>query len=250
MNDSKIIVILLYTLSFSFFFETCYSDICINENPCLCQITEYTKIDISKLLGDEKYLEDSSYESGTAVTYRFSGCKNFSYNVTVGNKIQEDSASLIQINGMNTTKLGIAKNIHFNLDSDEGYQIIYRNGSESDVIATVNLVCVQFKETFFKVISDKSKDFLVGSPKVCVITEHQGLSGGSVFLIILIVLATVYFIGGALISYFIRGARGVEIVPNIDFWRNLPGLVKDGAIFLLSGCKPTLVTSSETYDRI
>ena len=31
--------------------------------------------------------------------------------------------------------------------------------------------------------------------------------------------------------YKAKEARGVEAIPNIEFWRSLPGLIKDGCVF-------------------
>jgi hypothetical protein len=36
----------------------------------------------------------------------------------------------------------------------------------------------------------------------------------------------VYLIGGLLYNKFAKGASGVEMVPNVDFWKTLPGLAK------------------------
>ena len=35
-----------------------------------------------------------------------------------------------------------------------------------------------------------------------------------------------YFIVGALVMYFARGARGIEVIPNVSFWGDLPFLLK------------------------
>ena len=35
-----------------------------------------------------------------------------------------------------------------------------------------------------------------------------------------------YVIVGMLVMRFTKGAVGVELVPNIQFWLNFPGLVK------------------------
>lgn len=64
------------------------------------------------------------------------------------------------------------------------------------------------------------------TPSACIQTHRHGLSGGSVLLIIFFIAFGVYFVGGIAILYFMRGARGLEAIPNIDFWRGLPGLVK------------------------
>lgn len=58
-----------------------------------------------------------------------------------------------------------------------------------------------------------------------------GLSGGWIFIIILVVVTFVYCAGGVAFMRYRRGAVGMEMVPNIGFWRELPGLVKDGCRF-------------------
>jgi len=59
----------------------------------------------------------------------------------------------------------------------------------------------------------------------------KGLSGGWVFIIILIVCVFVYIVAGCVYQRKKKGASGVESFPNIEFWRGLPGLVKEGFSF-------------------
>ena len=35
----------------------------------------------------------------------------------------------------------------------------------------------------------------------------------------------IYFIAGTLFMYFARGARGIEMIPNVNFWKSLPVLI-------------------------
>jgi len=55
-----------------------------------------------------------------------------------------------------------------------------------------------------------------------------GLTGGDYFLIIFFCGFAVYFAVGVLVKWKVMNATGVEMVPNIDFWRELPGLWIDG----------------------
>lgn len=57
------------------------------------------------------------------------------------------------------------------------------------------------------------------------------LSGGWVFIIILSVTIPLYVIIGCVFKAKQRGAEGMERCPNVEFWRELPGLVKDGFSF-------------------
>jgi len=64
-----------------------------------------------------------------------------------------------------------------------------------------------------------------------------GLSGGSIFLIIVLCLFVVYCVAGVLFMKFKREASGTDLIPNKDFWFSLPGLCKDGVLFVW--CKIT-----------
>jgi hypothetical protein len=65
-------------------------------------------------------------------------------------------------------------------------------------------------------------------------TQHEGLDVGWWVFIFLFVFIAVYFIGGIIFMAVVKGARGVEMVPNLTFWTDLPALVKDGCLFLVS----------------
>jgi len=79
--------------------------------------------------------------------------------------------------------------------------------------------------------------------------DGGGLSGGWVFVIILIVLSAVYVLAGCIYKSQKQGTKGVESCPNIDFWRELPGLVKAGCSYtfnmIKSGCKSGHASSYE-----
>jgi hypothetical protein len=66
----------------------------------------------------------------------------------------------------------------------------------------------------------------------CPVTA-AGLSGGAIFLIILLCLLVVYFVGGIIINKFSRQKEGIEVIPNYQFWFALPGLFKDGVLFVV-----------------
>jgi hypothetical protein len=72
-----------------------------------------------------------------------------------------------------------------------------------------------------------------------------GLSTGWYVFIFLWVFVAVYFIGGAIFMATVKGARGVEVVPNLTFWTELPALIKDGFRFV--GGK---MTRKSTYGAV
>lgn len=58
-----------------------------------------------------------------------------------------------------------------------------------------------------------------------------GCDGGCAFLIIFFCGGFTYFAAGALINYKRHEKRGVDVVPHLEFWKDVPSLVKDGAGF-------------------
>jgi Mannose-6-phosphate receptor len=69
--------------------------------------------------------------------------------------------------------------------------------------------------------------------------EEVGLSAGATFLVIFGSLFAAYLFGGMAIMKFIKGAQGVEVIPNYEFWAGLPSLVKVLIIYLIL-CFPSL----------
>ena len=61
---------------------------------------------------------------------------------------------------------------------------------------------------------------------VCVCTRAHCVCVPTIFRIIAAII--VFFAVGALIQYKVKGARGIEVIPNILFWRDLPFLIKVG----------------------
>ena len=57
------------------------------------------------------------------------------------------------------------------------------------------------------------------------------LSFGWVFIILFLVSGAVYCFGGIAYKMHTLGVRGEEAIPHIEFWRELPGLIKEGLQF-------------------
>ncbi|XP_061574410.1 cation-dependent mannose-6-phosphate receptor [Cololabis saira] len=73
--------------------------------------------------------------------------------------------------------------------------------------------------------------FELDSSAVCpVIVSH--ISSGSIILIIVFCLVTVYLVGGFLYQRLIVGAKGMEQFPNYAFWVEVGNLTADGCDFV------------------
>ena len=138
-----------------------------------------------------------------------------------------------------------------NGDATAGATLTVSGGSEewdscSSTTASINVTCGT-GDDHFNLDKENSPPssckwtFTFNSKLVCTFpksggtpgssTAGHGLSGGSIFLILFFVSAFVYFVGGVLFNKYRRGMSGVEMVPNVGFWRDLPGLVRDGCMF-------------------
>lgn len=91
--------------------------------------------------------------------------------------------------------------------------------------------------------------FEIGTKAVCPETPFItiGLSVGSILLIVFFSLAAVYLIGGILYNRFVRGAKGVDQIPNYRFWEDCGNLQADGCDLV---CRSRKSREPKTYKGI
>lgn len=126
----------------------------------------------------------------------------------------------------------------------------------------LRLVCVKDAADSGFVARQDGTVMQLYSPAVCLALLRpppvvEGLGTGAILTIIILVTLFSYCTLGIFYNHFVRGTRGAELIPNLDFWRSLPGLIMDGVRFIQNGCRPTsradMGNSSsgrETYDSI
>jgi len=71
--------------------------------------------------------------------------------------------------------------------------------------------------------------------KVIYAPHKEAGNWGAPFLLATFIGFSVYLVSGVMLQQKRHGLAGIESVPNIEFWRGLPSLVKDGMRFSL-GC--------------
>jgi len=81
-------------------------------------------------------------------------------------------------------------------------------------------------------------------------SSSGGLSGGTIFLIILIVVIPVYIAAGCIYKRQRMGTVGCESCPNVDFWRDLPRLVKEGCVFTFTKIRSCCKGGSSSYENV
>lgn len=70
--------------------------------------------------------------------------------------------------------------------------------------------------------------FVVPHKIVCPKAPDEGLSGGAIFFILLFVTFGAYFVFGFFYLRLVKGAKGIEQIPNIEFWFRVGNILADG----------------------
>ncbi|XP_060606839.1 uncharacterized protein LOC132759130 [Ruditapes philippinarum] len=85
----------------------------------------------------------------------------------------------------------------------------------------------------------EAKYFLeLSSPHCCPSgIPHDHLSVGTYITIIFLSFASLFFVIGISIQKFVRKKTGKDVIPFVEFWIQLPGLVKAGVLLILCRSK-------------
>ena len=62
------------------------------------------------------------------------------------------------------------------------------------------------------------------------------ISPGSIMLIFAFCCLSTYLLFGSIYKVRKEDKRGVDALPNIEFWKDLPSLIKEGALFVFRCC--------------
>jgi len=214
-------------------------------------------IDLTRLNGGAKWLNATLGN----VSFFFHPCSDIPYGSSTGSDDCMSGSSLCLFNKTTDTyqNLGTVEEGRFLFDNvKEPPIILYKHGNISTAIF---LQCVYSTQTSFTVVDIEAEKHTYKlkleskwtCPDLQQTTDEtalknsstDGLSVGSVLVIVFFVFTTLYFVGGAVALKLLRGAEGREMIPNHDFWVDLPNLVSDGFTFVITGCQ-----TSPSYDRI
>ncbi|XP_063988590.1 uncharacterized protein LOC135168395 [Diachasmimorpha longicaudata] len=218
---------------------------CVESKPCLCVRADGMGLSLAALAAIGPLKNDNG-------SVGFQPCKNmnFTFPHSVAPQPPDPAydchnTSLCWLNNENkSVNLGSLEETHWHWTEKNPELVISHGSYESHI----ELICANRGNSPILTGPSATKTLLkfqLSSDKLCITDMRpKSLSTGSVLVILFFVFAGVYFIGGALILIYCRGAVGREIIPNYDFWADLPALVRDGVTFTLSGC------SAVSYERI
>jgi hypothetical protein len=117
---------------------------------------------------------------------------------------------------------------------EKGVKVAYIGDMRHEAVAT--FVCAEEELALPEVVTidERRLQFVVKSRATCAIGGGvRWASVGAIFLTLVVLLFTVYFAAGVLITLFTKGVPGI---PNVQFWREIYDLITEAvsAIFVCS----------------
>ncbi|KAI8481830.1 melatonin receptor [Branchiostoma belcheri] len=209
--------------------------------PALVKVSIRTQFDCReyKDLKATQFLDD--------FVYSWNPCSPFSE----GGSCMDVAACQLSPDGQTTYSLGSQDSAAFTGDNTT-VKLGYTGPAPDNRQSEIALTCTSGATEFIVLGEDSSVSiykFELKSPCACPGASSGcgggGISGGTIFVIILLVVLVVYLVGGVLFMSLVKKASGAERIPNVEFWKDLPVLVKDGAVLVISPCR-----KQSKYDSI
>lgn len=232
---------------------------CRQLEPCRCEYENGQGIDIRQVLTKvDSYM--NTVDPKTLDKYYFHPCKDVQYLPSEGKECSSgDGYSLCRFNNATQKyeKLGTIKDSSFHTADNGQQSLVFKLNS---FVTTIQLLCLKHDQSYLYVNQDEIKvgagnatTLVLFSPYACPVTieEISKPSTGGVLLILFLIGTFTYFSIGSIVRFMYLGARGIEVIPNLDFWKDLPGLVRDGVRFLQNGCRvERRAPDPDSYDAI
>lgn len=259
-------------------------DKCVKRNSCSCVFPNGTGIDLSPSAKNSVYTSKTTYEeknksleivvstyyyhpcfdvlltvnqsspmNGTSCNKPLSLCRHATtWNGTIKDQLTKYGDIFEFLGSSNDTTDG-AYGVEF---SNDGRSIKYFNKPSFSI---VDLICAETDDQFY--VKDPSEpnqiELAFFSRNACLRQIESSRSVGSTLLIIFFSFVIFYLVLGVCTKKFLMGATGIEVIPNLMFWTELPNLVKDGWAFALNGFKlpargpgPAASPDPNSYDSI
>ena len=240
-------------------FLICHSSGSFSTTKCQWTDDKSNEYDLNPLKKSDFWkVKDGNGDSGLfAMDYLFNFCQTVSQkckNIYVGAlealEVLGQLTETCEILGKNDAAVDqIITQIDAN-KPDLGIKITYHNGdvctgSENPLEngsmrkASFLIYCAENQETNFvqtkinsNTITKCNLEFSIKSPAGCRIGYGSGTGRKSeIILFWIVIVFLIYAVAGYIYNSKYKGKNGIEAFPNLEFWKELPGLVKDGIKF-------------------
>lgn len=232
---------------------------CRRLDPCRCEYADGKGLDLNQVVAKGE-LHMETMDPRTQDKYFFQPCHDIKYLPQPNNDTDcsaGDGYALCRFNNATQSyqKLGSVRDSTFRSDDDGQQFLVFQLRS---IVTSFKLLCLKDDHSYIYVDQDQSavasgSKLILFSPYACPITieEISKPSTGGVLLILFLIGVFTYFTIGSIVRFMYLGARGIEVIPNLEFWKDLPGLVRDGVRFLRNGCRvERREPDPDSYDAI
>ncbi|GFU07063.1 uncharacterized protein NPIL_135881 [Nephila pilipes] len=234
----------VFYLSVIFVTKLVATDSCSLVTDCICVFPNGSIIDLTSLgyHNQPRWIDIKPTLPNDSYTYSYNPCSKFS----IGNGACQNVQVCQTGKGIH---YNCGKEVHFSGNGDGGTTNVIYTG-EGGRVTNITLVCSpedrvpQLSVT--GEVSSKHYEMTLNSRCACAnLCRESHLSTGSVLVILLMIGVALYLVLGIIHSSLTRGAHGWELIPHHEFWADFPLLVRDGCVFVISGCK-----SETAYEKI
>ncbi|XP_061180229.1 uncharacterized protein LOC133188757 [Saccostrea echinata] len=205
---------------------------CKKVNSCKCKLDDGKVIDLDPVAKSNGPAFLDVIDVAQLDQYSWNPCKSFSEGACTNAAVCQTHASL-QYN------CGTQDSAVFDYDTtNQLYTITYSADTvtkSNDLRTTMlYLKCAQGPDVFTPAGETTQGTYvLTFQSKYACPRKESGISAGTILIIIFFSLLFVYLIGGVLFQIFIKKNSGKHAIPNSSFWFGLPGLIKDGVLFIV-----------------
>lgn len=226
------------------------------DSLCKCKFDDGGELDLTSLGNSDNTPRFKDVLSkGEGNYYSYNPCNPFQEK-----ECKDAAACILNPDKSQSITIGDAEKAAFNYDDDTGNVIIgYTSGAIKDLRLTEVLLVCDESACEPEISADGQQDqgyFQLTLKTVCACPDgcsasgpkncgDNGISGGTIICIIAISVLIMYFVIGILTMKFVKRKEGIEIIPNVTFWRTLPVLIKGGVLFSISKCR-----RRTSYDKI
>lgn len=231
---------------------------CTKINSCSCLLSNGEIVDLSPLAYKELITE------GENSIYQLFLCQSRQYGDETSTCSLENDVAICQ-------DLNVAEGVHIYYNLGKQYtaefsvsnpyplqiDILFRLG-DSGRNSTVNVRCDEdvFGDLSFLGMYYDHTEFALHTKYGC--PGYREYSATAPVLFILLILGFfafgLYFLIGAIVNWKMKGAKGVEMIPNFGFWKETPILFFDGFYLVAAPClqcaRDNLSKRSASYAQI
>ena len=234
---------------------------CTVESSCTCDLKSAGLLNLAESFDGEDFAE---IEGSDGYTYRYYPCgMRLNWGIPCS---YENSPIACQYTQTEYYVLGKSTNYNITTAVADGYKTYFVfqffDGTFDALLgprkANVRIECDTTGSSNFQFISESphlTYNFLFKTEKACLIPPNNE-SGLAIFITVIVlipVLIIAYLLIGTSVLYF-KGARGLKLIPNLEFWKDSPFLFIDGFLCLFS-CIPAVrerlrIVAHQNYEKI